>query len=66
MMALVVPHWNDNFEGLRIIFDDVTCTGSYMFYYHMPFCKISQDVKIAAINLYEKELLSLDDILDCC
>jgi transposase len=28
--------------------------------------KISRDVKIAAIRLYEQELLALDDILDCC
>jgi len=32
----------------------------------MPFRKISHDVKIAAVNLYERELLSLEDILDCC
>lgn len=28
--------------------------------------KISRDVKIAAIRLYERELLELEDILDCC
>jgi transposase len=28
--------------------------------------KISQDMKIAAIRLYEHELLDLDDILECC
>jgi transposase len=28
--------------------------------------KISRDVKIAAIRLYERELLALYDILDCC
>jgi transposase len=28
--------------------------------------KISRDVKIAAIRLHERELLSLDHILDCC
>jgi transposase len=27
---------------------------------------ISRDVKIAAIKLYERSLLDLDDILDCC
>ena len=32
----------------------------------MVYCKISPDVKLAAIKLYEKNLLSLDDILDCC
>jgi len=32
----------------------------------MPFHKISHNVKIAAVNLYERELLSLEDILDCC
>jgi transposase len=31
----------------------------------MPFCKISRDVKIAALKLYERELLPLDTILDC-
>jgi transposase len=30
------------------------------------FRKIGRDVKIAAIRLYERELLSLDNILDCC
>jgi transposase len=30
------------------------------------FRKISRDVKIAAIRLYERNLLELDDILDCC
>ncbi|KAF8156685.1 Homeodomain-like protein, partial [Crassisporium funariophilum] len=28
--------------------------------------KISRDVKVAAIQLYERGLLALDDILDCC
>jgi transposase len=32
----------------------------------MPFRKISRDVKVAAVNLYERELIPLDDILDCC
>jgi transposase len=32
----------------------------------MPFCKISCDVKLAAIRLYKCELLGLPDILDCC
>ena len=32
----------------------------------MVYCKISPDMKLAAIKLYEKNLLSLDDILDCC
>lgn len=32
----------------------------------MPYRKISPDVKIAAIRLYERELLPLEDILDCC
>ncbi|KAF8968728.1 hypothetical protein BDZ97DRAFT_1755026 [Flammula alnicola] len=32
----------------------------------MPYRKISRDVKIAAIRLYERELLDLEDILDCC
>jgi transposase len=31
----------------------------------MPFRKISRDLKLAAMNLYERELVSLDDILDC-
>jgi hypothetical protein len=30
------------------------------------FRKISRDVKIAAVRLYERNLLELDDILDCC
>lgn len=33
--------------------------------YIMPFRKISRDLKLAAMNLYERELVSLDDILDC-
>ncbi|KAF8159926.1 hypothetical protein B0H34DRAFT_782497 [Crassisporium funariophilum] len=32
----------------------------------MPFCIISRDVKIAAIRLYEQELLDPEDIWDCC
>lgn len=32
----------------------------------MAFCKISDDVKRAAIRLYELNLLNLQDILDCC
>jgi len=32
----------------------------------MAFCKISHDVKRAAIRLYERNLLSLEDILSCC
>ena len=28
--------------------------------------KISRDVKIAAVKLYERHLLDVDDILDCC
>jgi transposase len=32
----------------------------------MGYHRISRDVKIAAINLYEQGLLSLDDILNCC
>jgi len=31
----------------------------------MPFRKVRQDVKLAAINLYEREHLSLGQILDC-
>lgn len=31
----------------------------------MPFHKISRDVKLAAIKLYERDLLPLSDILDC-
>jgi hypothetical protein len=27
---------------------------------------ISRDLKIAAVRLYERELLDLEDILDCC
>lgn len=32
----------------------------------MGFRKISRDVKIAAVRLYERGLLDLEDILDCC
>ncbi|KAF8500286.1 Homeodomain-like protein, partial [Russula emetica] len=32
----------------------------------MGYHRISRDVKIAAIKLYEQDLLSLDNILDCC
>jgi transposase len=32
----------------------------------MVFCKISRDVKIAAIKLFEHDLLELHDILHCC
>lgn len=31
----------------------------------MPYRKISRDVKLAAVRLYERELLPLEDILDC-
>lgn len=31
----------------------------------MPYRTISRDVKLAAIRLYERDLLPLDDILDC-
>ncbi|KAG2029769.1 hypothetical protein BDR03DRAFT_1041901 [Suillus americanus] len=31
----------------------------------MPFRKISRDVKCAAINLYEHNMMSLEQILDC-
>ena len=31
----------------------------------MPYCKISRDLKLAAIRLYEREHLALHDILDC-
>jgi transposase len=31
----------------------------------MPYRKISPDVKLAAVNLYERDLLPLEDILDC-
>jgi transposase len=32
----------------------------------MGYRAISRDVKVAAIRLYERELLGLEDILDCC
>ena len=32
----------------------------------MGYRKISRNVKIAAVRLYERGLLELDDILDCC
>src|SRR5882757_11168469 len=32
---------------------------------NMPFRKISRDVKLAAVNLYEHEHLSLEQIPDC-
>lgn len=31
----------------------------------MPFCKISRDLKFCAIRLYERKVLSLEEILDC-
>ncbi|KAF8799510.1 hypothetical protein BYT27DRAFT_7050612, partial [Phlegmacium glaucopus] len=31
----------------------------------MPYRKISRDLKLAAMNLYDRGLISLDDILDC-
>ena len=31
----------------------------------MPYCKISRDLKLAAIRLYEGDILELHDILDC-
>ena len=31
----------------------------------MPYHTISRDLKLAAINLYERDLIPLDDILDC-
>ena len=39
---------------------------SLFFYFTiMPYCKISWDLKLVAINLYDRELVSLNDILDC-
>jgi transposase len=32
----------------------------------MGYRVIARDVKIAAVRLYERELLDLEDILDCC
>src|SRR5882757_5010866 len=32
----------------------------------MPFCKISCNVKLAAIQLHQCDLLPLHDILECC
>jgi transposase len=32
----------------------------------MVYRVISRDLKIAAVRLYERELLDLEDILDCC
>ena len=32
----------------------------------MPMRSISREVKVAAIRLYERDLLDIDDILDCC
>ena len=34
-------------------------------FYPMPYRKISHDLKFCSIRLYERELLSLEDILDC-
>jgi hypothetical protein len=31
----------------------------------MPFRHVSQDIKLAAIRLYKRDLLPLEDILDC-
>ena len=31
----------------------------------MPYCKISHDVKLAAIKLFEHDILPLEDILEC-
>ena len=31
----------------------------------MPYRQISRDLKLAAMNLYDRELISLDDTLDC-
>jgi transposase len=31
----------------------------------MPYRRISRDLKLAAMNLYERELIPLEDILDC-
>jgi transposase len=31
----------------------------------MPYRRISQDLKLAAMNLYERELIPLEDLLDC-
>lgn len=31
----------------------------------MPYHKISRNIKLAAIRLYEREILPLDDILEC-
>ena len=34
-------------------------------FYPMPYHKISRDLKFCSIRLYERELLNLEDILDC-
>jgi len=39
---------------------------NYNHHHGLPQDKISCDVKIAAIRLYERNLLDLDDILDYC
>ena len=41
-------------------------THTWLFPTTMDYCIITQDVKIAAVRLYECELLDLEDILDCC
>lgn len=35
-------------------------------YYTMPGRHISCDVKVAAVRLHERDLLDVNDILDCC
>jgi transposase len=31
----------------------------------MPYCKISRDLKLAAVNLFEHNLLTIRQIVDC-
>ena len=62
-MAVIERKTNTNFSLLRENFD---CHWSSLLFDIMGNRKISHDVKIAAIWLYEWQLLHLDDILDCC
>jgi transposase len=49
-----------------VIFRDLTTQTSCLPSTVMGFRHISRDIKLAAIRLYEHDLLVLDDICDCC
>jgi len=57
-----------HFEKIRpnlILSQNSHISSAPLSYRAMPYRKISRDLKLAAIRLYERDLLPLEDILDC-